>query len=456
MKKEEQNEFFETWKEIAHFLDVNVRTCQRWEKEFGLPVYRHIGAEKSRVFAKKNELILFQKELRKRNNCQLPSPPQIEAKDRTDKNRHFYNFKNKYFRLEMGVGAILILVLSVVAGYSFFKIPVPPANFKIVDNTLSILDSDGNELWSYNSGKHHLERESAYRRLFIKGNMHPLEEDLPWLKMIDLDGDGEVEVLYCVVNKSMTDSELVVFNADGNIRFRYNDWKAVRTDDEEFSADYKIKGVDCCDFDNDGNMEILLIALHQSYYPCQVLVFNHKGRKLGEYWHSGFLTSCRFVDLNGDGIEEIILGGTNNEFTEACLVVLDPFNIKGCSPQQSGRYRFHGFPRGTELYYVRFPRTDIDLAEGALEAADRLLIQKNNRIQVRMQKSSLYYELDFQLKCLPIGTTNDFSKKHIKLKSEGRISSNVDQMYLKEIREKIVYYDGEAWSSTPTPVIYRK
>ena len=32
-----------SWKEIASYLGRSVRTVQRWEREFGLPVHRPAG-----------------------------------------------------------------------------------------------------------------------------------------------------------------------------------------------------------------------------------------------------------------------------------------------------------------------------------------------------------------------------------------------------------------------------
>jgi excisionase family DNA binding protein len=37
-----------SWKEIAHYLGVNVRTAQKWERAHGLPIWRFAGA-RSRV-----------------------------------------------------------------------------------------------------------------------------------------------------------------------------------------------------------------------------------------------------------------------------------------------------------------------------------------------------------------------------------------------------------------------
>jgi tetratricopeptide (TPR) repeat protein len=49
-------EILDGWKEISDYLKRDVRTCQRWERELGLPVHRLDGSPKARVFAYKDEL----------------------------------------------------------------------------------------------------------------------------------------------------------------------------------------------------------------------------------------------------------------------------------------------------------------------------------------------------------------------------------------------------------------
>ena len=46
----------DSWKEIAAHLKRTVRTVQRWEKQEGLPVYRHPHNRSSSVYASKSEL----------------------------------------------------------------------------------------------------------------------------------------------------------------------------------------------------------------------------------------------------------------------------------------------------------------------------------------------------------------------------------------------------------------
>jgi len=51
-----KRDMLESWKDISAHLGRNSRTCQRWEREFGLPVHRLDGSSKSRVYAYKDEL----------------------------------------------------------------------------------------------------------------------------------------------------------------------------------------------------------------------------------------------------------------------------------------------------------------------------------------------------------------------------------------------------------------
>src|SRR5215831_14220720 len=46
----------DSWKEIADYLDREVRTVQRWEKTENLPVHRHEHQKKSTVYAYAIEL----------------------------------------------------------------------------------------------------------------------------------------------------------------------------------------------------------------------------------------------------------------------------------------------------------------------------------------------------------------------------------------------------------------
>ncbi len=58
-----EREILDSWKEIAVYLKRSQKTCQRWEKEYNLPVHRLDGSSKARVFAYTDEIDRWKTEL---------------------------------------------------------------------------------------------------------------------------------------------------------------------------------------------------------------------------------------------------------------------------------------------------------------------------------------------------------------------------------------------------------
>ncbi len=54
--EEQQDERLDSWKEIAAYLDRDVRTVRRWEKDEGLPVHRHVHKSRPTVYAHQSEI----------------------------------------------------------------------------------------------------------------------------------------------------------------------------------------------------------------------------------------------------------------------------------------------------------------------------------------------------------------------------------------------------------------
>lgn len=52
----QQSAILNSWKEISNYLGRGVRTVQRWEKDFGLPVRRPCGHLRGSVFATKDDI----------------------------------------------------------------------------------------------------------------------------------------------------------------------------------------------------------------------------------------------------------------------------------------------------------------------------------------------------------------------------------------------------------------
>ncbi|MFH2041037.1 MAG: hypothetical protein ABIJ35_00795, partial [Acidobacteriota bacterium] len=54
------------WKDISQYMGRDIRTCQRWEKDLGLPVYRmDVKSDRSKVYAFQSEIETWLKERRR-------------------------------------------------------------------------------------------------------------------------------------------------------------------------------------------------------------------------------------------------------------------------------------------------------------------------------------------------------------------------------------------------------
>ncbi len=51
----------DSWKEIAVYLERTVSTLERWEKEEGLPVHRHVHHKKASGYAYRSEIDTWRK-----------------------------------------------------------------------------------------------------------------------------------------------------------------------------------------------------------------------------------------------------------------------------------------------------------------------------------------------------------------------------------------------------------
>jgi TolB-like protein len=102
-------EVFDSWKDISQYLERDIRTCHRWEKELGLPVNRiDQGSLRSKVFAYKSDIDGWLKE-----------------KTETKEVKWKSSLKNN--GIIFGLIAALVLLLTVAAFLKFYRGNSSPA-----------------------------------------------------------------------------------------------------------------------------------------------------------------------------------------------------------------------------------------------------------------------------------------------------------------------------------------
>lgn len=316
-----------SWKEIADYLEVSVRTAQRYEREFGLPVRRLEGEKGRAVVARVDDLEAWKR--------RAQTPPKWWASVR---------FLQRY--------ALAVTTLAVgLLVYAGWDLVVrlrkgPPHYFHWVGSTLVVADNRGGTVW---------------RKTFEEPPLTPGVRPFANQVHRDLDGDGEVESLvpHVTASRDSKGSFLYCFSSKGEELWRLQPKREVSDQQVTHSNVYVLR--DFAAFpspERDGTWWTAAAFAHHYEYPSVLVVVDGHGKLRGEYWHSGHLDEILATDLDQDGVQEILLSGVSHSNQRACIVVFDPRRVAGAEVMPAGHVRqLRGFAPGTEKATVFFGRS---------------------------------------------------------------------------------------------------
>jgi hypothetical protein len=420
-----------SWKEIASYLRINIRTAQRWEKRLALPVHRMDKLDKTYVFAYADEIDKW-----------------FEEKIQKEKISKKSFLKNK----KLIISAIFLIFLVSIIMLISTKFPNQgnqiPSGFKIRNSRLIIFNSAGKKLWNYD-----LKVEvDPYFYLYTDFTSR-ISKSVTFINIFfkDIDRDKKINVILAVQTKDNSNERVLCFDEKGKLLWAFKPGREIRYGNYLISPDFDIKLFRVVDLNNDGFFETIISASHKIHFPSRILVLNHKGKVIGEYWNSGHFNCVEFLDLNNDGLKEIIFGGVNNNYRKACLVVLDIRKIAGSSPQVKGtRYYSEGLGVGTEKYYILIPPNELGKLFHIYECVGTIDIFKEKRIEICTNLSRIIYEFDYQLKVNYVYLGDEFVFRYEQLKREGKINKPISSINKKKLISDILYWDGEKWTKKPT------
>src|SRR5258708_2169164 len=105
----------DSWKEIANYLGREVRTCQRWEKQEGLPVHRHLHEKLGTVYAYRSELDDWLGSCRSVGEIVVEEPIPIAITTAQP-----VESKRRHFPIAI-LAAVVVLALIGISGYVFAR-----------------------------------------------------------------------------------------------------------------------------------------------------------------------------------------------------------------------------------------------------------------------------------------------------------------------------------------------
>jgi transcriptional regulator with XRE-family HTH domain len=117
------------------------------------------------------------------------------------------------------------------------------------------------------------------------------------------------------------------------------------------------------DLDGNGEPELLAKFGHSLYYPTCIVRFDPSGRVLNTYWSKGSINVILTLDTDADGKEEVYLGGTNNSplYQGATVIVLDENHFHGVADDvPAGGSEAPGDGSLLRVIYPHFPEPIMD------------------------------------------------------------------------------------------------
>jgi len=428
-------DLLESWKEISKYLNRDIKTCQRWEIKFGLPIHRLEGSPRSRVFAYRHELDTWFK------------GKFTNSLDQSKQKRSNFNKIKSALALAGIIIAAAVVTLLIKINENSKEI----ADFRIEGSKLIFLNNKKRPIAEFDTNFDNLQLESHYKSYADNRYFTHEANFLPLMVRKDLDQNGKKEFLFAVYTIEHTRSDkLFCFSPTGEMIWEFKAGKMQKFGGEIYPDDYRILGIGAEDLNQDGKLEIIVLANHLNSFPSQMILLDYEGRKIGEYWNSGHLTDYSFYDINDDGTKEIILTGQNEEYRKPCSIVLDLNYISGCSPQDNYQYRCEDYTFSREKYYLLLP----------IEAARNLVMDKIAPIRIDYSNEDPSEFLSFKNLITYYFDSNMFLKKidlirraHLDLRKyqrKGTISKNSDQIIAELLEEGALYFNGRTWVSEPT------
>jgi hypothetical protein len=281
----------------------------------------------------------------------------------------------------------------------------------------------------------------------------------------DLDNSGKISVLFLFFPADFTQRthRLICFSDSGQPLWEFVPGRTV-TDASGFvmAPPYYLDQISVLKGRRPEDTRIAVASINYAGQAGQIAFLDSRGRVRGEYWHPGHLTDPAQADIDGDGRNELLLGGANNAEHTATLVALDPLQIVGRSTQYhvlDPALRLMGMPEAHEKAVILFARGCV--AKGAPYTRVRELSVTSSRIVVSVvdsytKESSavINYEFDHRLNLVAMTPMPEYGLAHRAMEQAHQLDHRYDEKReMDDLRKRLIirWGDGHAAGTEPRP-----
>lgn len=397
-KAKDNSEILDTWKEISDYLDKDIRTCQRWEREENLPVSRYRRSSKSRVFAYKKDLDVW-----------------------LTKRKHSHKIRFSFFKKKASITflpplAILLFFIALIAVIRYHYRPWI-SDFIIDGSKIVLLDESGDVLGSFDTKLPRSLEKFDYTFLLSPPSFEQVPSYGPFGTIVDIGEKTNVFIFTPRTHNHLQEDRLICLSSTGKLLWA---WHAGRKNETSVTGHHEIPQWMILDFvidlffhDQPKNKKgLLLLANSMKQDTSQVALLSMQGQTIGELIHRGSIRDYTLYDMNDDGEKELLVVGMNGDLKRPYLAALQTNRLLEInsvsatfkSAEGSGRSPYRYF-----LYYLLFPVSGHDFFhERDLSLCRIKFDEEKKRIVVRDHLTHFYLDKKLRL-------------QHISMNANGRI-----------------------------------
>ena len=440
-------EIYDTYNNIYADLAAGIkRSATSSDEEIARRIYQQLSnSEESKLLAEKNAAVQV-----------YNGRTEIVERTKTFSIGNIFHFIKAYPIPSLGFAVVGVLALAFVVGqYKSYLKDSNPYSLDVKENKILVYNKEGDLLWTKSS--------VGLAKFSVDSLMGWVVNQRRYLSLLDIDSNDKNELLLTGYYKSKgyyNSDSVYCFNSDGSLRWvigpedaKYNyapKWKRTQWSIRDFFT-VKTKS---------GN-NLYVIADDESYAGAVISQVDPKtGKILSSLYHSGWLTAENHFDIDGDGNEEIIIGGTSS-FDKPSLMVLRSNNyLKGVMPDLYQTQK--NAVKGNAEYYLMLKVSDLGKLLSESGAYDIYEIKKfdKNGIEVltreilshknRYDYDALVYAFDANLNAKHLTASASFAKLYSDMLEKGRLKAPLDSVYFKALKDSILYWDGDKFVNYPT------